>query len=118
MEEDENAHAEKEKEDKNGAAGGNNSENIDGEGGKDKKDGELQSGEDGSQSKSSSTMDTPNPFRDPGDAEKFWHRKLNMVDQSGMEDEDKDEDNVNATEKPDESNKDGAFEFASQEQDN
>merc|ERR1712238_650334 len=31
----------------------NNSENIDGEGGKDKKDGELQSGEDGSQSKSS-----------------------------------------------------------------
>eukprot|EP00555_Chaetoceros_dichaeta_P012486 CAMPEP_0198271850 /NCGR_PEP_ID=MMETSP1447-20131203/50740_1 /TAXON_ID=420782 /ORGANISM="Chaetoceros dichaeta, Strain CCMP1751" /LENGTH=1221 /DNA_ID=CAMNT_0043964667 /DNA_START=40 /DNA_END=3702 /DNA_ORIENTATION=- len=119
MEEDENAHAENEKEDKNGAAGGSNSENIDGGGGKDEKDGELQSGEDGSQSKSTSTMDTPNPFRDPGDAEKFWHRKLNMAEHSGMEDEDKVEDNnVNDTENPDDSNKDGVFEFTSQEQDN
>lgn len=118
MEEDENVHAENEKDDNNGAAGGSNSENVDGGGGKDEKDGELQSGEDGLQSKSSSTMDTPNPFRDPGDAEKFWHRKLNMAEYSGVEDEVNAEDNnATDTENIDNSNTDGAFEFTS-EQDN
>jgi len=40
----------------------------------------------------------PNPFRDPGDAEKFWHEKLNMIesgdegDQSAMANESNDAD--------------------------
>ena len=25
-------------------------------------------------------LDIPNPFRDPGDASKFWHRKLNIIE--------------------------------------
>merc|ERR1740136_274402 len=123
MNEDDNIHAENEKDNENGAAGGSNSESNEGGGGNDEKDGELQSGEDGLQSKSSSTMDTPNPFRDPGDAEKFWHKKLNMAEYSEVEDDGKVEEkvedkNTNETENVGNSNTDGAFEFVAQDQDN
>lgn len=65
----------------------------------------------------SEATDVPNPFSDPGEAEKFWHRKLNMItetdekeDNTAGENEgnqDKEKDNY------DEKNTDGMFEFVS-----
>jgi len=34
-----------------------------------------------------SPRDIPNPFKDPGDASKFWHRKLNVIDSNESPDE-------------------------------
>ena len=52
----------------------------------------------------------PNPFDNPGDAEKFWHDKLNMVnkDEENTDKTDKDEDDQNGK---DDANTNGTFEF-------
>ena len=59
------------------------------------------------------TSDIPNPFKDPGDATKFWNRKLNMLDsnpESGESMEQNEE-----VEEPQEK-QDGEFEFTSADQ--
>ena len=87
--------------------------------------GDFQSGrkQDTSEGKSSSTsLDAPNPFRDPGDAEEFWHRKLNVLN----EENDNDEAGPKDVTPPQAANSDideekdsnGTFEFTSKDQEN
>merc|ERR1711937_25520 len=56
-------------------------------------------------------QDIPNPLKDPGDANKFWHRKLNIVDSNDTPD-----DNVEENEAGDidesQIEKDGDFEYS------
>ncbi len=83
--------------------------------------GEFQNGQEESpESRTKDTaMDAPNPFRDPGDAEKFWHRKLDMVDNENNEDEQtndyKPQQSEDRVDNEKESN--GLFEFTSENQD-
>lgn len=60
-----------------------------------------------------SSSEIPNPFKDPGDASKFWHRKLNVIDSdpsnSEEVDTEKDEDNDHEDRKHD---KNGDFEYS------
>jgi midasin (ATPase involved in ribosome maturation) len=110
-----------EEEQDDGAGEGEEDDKVSGAGQSDANSGEMQDGEQGSGTKPSSTaMDAPNPFRDPGDAEKFWHKKLNVISdaqEDGAEEattkEEEDKDN-----NQDETNPDGDFEFTSKEQDN
>ena len=117
-EEDGQGDDEDEEEDE-GAGQGDQDDANEGAGQSDANSGEIQDGEQGSGTKPSSTsMDAPNPFRDPGDAEKFWHKKLNVI--SDAQEEEAEEANSNEKDNPDndESNPDGDFEFTSNEQDN
>jgi len=85
--------------------------------GKNDSEGGLQSENLGLQTNTSSTMDVPNPFLDPGIAEEFWHKKLNMIENSTEEDEEKIEDNrVKNTEDFDCNDVNAVFEFTSKEQ--
>eukprot|EP00978_Attheya_sp_CCMP212_P021232 scaffold61822_cov52-Attheya_sp.AAC.5 len=63
--------------------------------------------------------DIPNPFREPGSAEMYWHKKLNMVEGSPDE-EDKSTTNETTKEEEEKDNMDasGAFEFTDKNQDN
>ncbi|KAL3927916.1 MAG: hypothetical protein SGBAC_012881, partial [Bacillariaceae sp.] len=64
--------------------------------------------------------DIPNPFKDPGDASKFWHKKLNMVD-SSSDDKDNAEnvENDGTADEDQEADKNaGDFEYASKEENN
>ena len=36
--------------------------------------------------------EVPNPFRDPGDAEKFWHKRLNMMNESDCAEDEQESD--------------------------
>jgi midasin (ATPase involved in ribosome maturation) len=57
--------------------------------------------------------DAPNPLKSPGDASKFWHRKLNMMKSSRVSDSPSETLEINT----DENNEDkGAFEFANENQ--
>uniref|UniRef100_A0A7S3VEM6 Midasin n=1 Tax=Chaetoceros debilis TaxID=122233 RepID=A0A7S3VEM6_9STRA len=114
--ENEEAKGEEDEDEENGAGEGEKDEKESGAGQSDANSGEIQDGDQGSGTKPSSTsMDAPNPFRDPGDAEEFWHKKLNVI--SEADDEDSPEANTN-DEKNDQSNPDGDFEFSSKDQDN
>ena len=90
----------------------------------DNNSGDFQSGqEESSESKSSTTtMDVPNPFRDPGDAEKFWHRKLDLITENEKELEQEQEQmksqEENESSSNDERDPNGTFEFTSENQDN
>eukprot|EP00560_Eucampia_antarctica_P008285 CAMPEP_0197826570 /NCGR_PEP_ID=MMETSP1437-20131217/3511_1 /TAXON_ID=49252 ORGANISM="Eucampia antarctica, Strain CCMP1452" /NCGR_SAMPLE_ID=MMETSP1437 /ASSEMBLY_ACC=CAM_ASM_001096 /LENGTH=844 /DNA_ID=CAMNT_0043427063 /DNA_START=1 /DNA_END=2535 /DNA_ORIENTATION=- len=95
-----------------------NSNMDDGQGDDDDGEGNWQDGE-GNQGDSppgQKPLDLPNPFRDPGDAEKFWHKKLKMkedsLEENHMEDEG-DEENNNVDE---DINTNGMFEFAAKTQ--
>ena len=60
--------------------------------------------------------DIPNPMRNPGDAEKYWHKKLDMIQddmKDGADDTDKQADNETEEESRD---KDGQFEYTKTEQ--
>jgi midasin len=58
----------------------------------------------------------PNPFKDPGDASKFWHKKLNMVDSNPENDsEGGQEENITEEE---EQGKGGDFEYAPRDENN
>lgn len=109
-------------EDDEGAGQGEKDDQTSGAGQSDATSGQIQDGQDGSGSKPSSTaMDAPNPFRDPGDAEKFWHKKLNVIAdaQEDADGEDQnDQTNNGQDDKEDNTNPDGDFEFTSKEQDN
>jgi MoxR-like ATPase len=60
-------------------------------------------------------VDAPNPFRDPGDATKFWHKKLRMIEGGAEEagEEEAKEPNESLEENGDRA---GEFEYASKEQ--
>ena len=90
MEKDEAEGAEGE-EDENQGKG---AENDDGGEGEWKADEQTSEGN-GSENKKK-MMDAPNPFRDPGDVEKFWHKKLNMI----QDDNDAGESNDETEQKP------------------
>jgi midasin len=61
----------------------------------------------------------PNPFKDPGDASKFWHKKLNMVDSNpDNESEGGAEEDAAKEEEGLEQKTEGDFEYAPQEQKN
>ena len=49
-------------------------------------EGTWEDGEENTESNPRS-LDAPNPFRDPGDAEKFWHEKLSMIENDQTEEE-------------------------------
>jgi MoxR-like ATPase len=51
--------------------------------------------------------EVPNPFKSPGDVEKFWHRKLNVIQSQSQED---DAPSTNDAEEEDRVDKDGQFE--------
>eukprot|EP00979_Chaetoceros_neogracilis_P011124 scaffold2695_cov256-Chaetoceros_neogracile.AAC.6 len=110
-----------EEEQDDGAGEGEEDDKTSGAGQSDANSGEMQDGEQGSGSKPNPTaMDAPNPFRDPGDAEKFWHKKLNVI--SDAQDDEAEEATKNEEQgddnNPDDANPDGDFEFTSKEQDN
>ncbi len=91
--------------------------------------GDFQNGPESSksESKSASAMDAPNPFRDPGDAEKFWHRKLDMIkdnmdgeqdnEDSATKAEDNNSDDNDEPPTPENKDSEGTFEFTSNDQD-
>ena len=84
-------------------------------------DGNWQKGKDeeqNSESQNESFDDVPNPFRNPGDAEKFWHKKLDMI-QDSQEDQDQPSDH-NGQEPQEEENKekDGQFEYTKEGESN
>lgn len=82
-------------------------------------DGNWQRGKDGDQNDSQNEAfdDVPNPFRSPGDAEKFWHKKLDMI-QDSQQDQEKSTEN-NGHEQQDEiKKKDGQFEYTKEGEDN
>ena len=58
--------------------------------------------------------EAPNPFKNPGDATKFWHQKLNMVETENTED------TLDTGENPSEEQQHGTgeFEYVSEEQKN
>jgi midasin (ATPase involved in ribosome maturation) len=108
----------------NGGEGDNNESNPGAGGQTNDSSGDFQSGqEESSQTKTpkSTAMDAPNPFRDPGDAEKFWHKKLDMItenEDSNADANDNEEEKEEDATGGDEKDTDGTFEFTSQNQDN
>ena len=63
-----------------------------------------------------SKMEAPNPFRNPGDAEKFWHEKLNIADESAKEETDVCEQDQEEADGSDNKNPNGTFEFTNGQQ--
>ncbi|KAL7554496.1 hypothetical protein ACHAWF_017951, partial [Thalassiosira exigua] len=83
-------------------------------------DGNWQRGEDPEQSSESQSKafdDIPNPFRSPGDAQKFWHKKLDVI-QDSQQDQETSSENVpqESHDKLDDS--DGKFEYTREGEDN
>ncbi len=60
--------------------------------------------------------DVPNPFRSPGDADKFWHKKLNMIQDRQKDEQPSEETNQDQQEEVKE--KDGQFEYTQEAEDN
>uniref|UniRef100_A0A7S2K0T1 VWFA domain-containing protein n=1 Tax=Leptocylindrus danicus TaxID=163516 RepID=A0A7S2K0T1_9STRA len=63
-----------------------------------------------------SKMEAPNPFRNPGDAEKFWHEKLNIADESAKEEAELCEQDQKDADGSDDKNPSGTFEFTNGQQ--
>jgi len=110
---DENENQGNSQDDDNSAMDVGQGDDEDGEG--NWQDGE---GNEGSTPPEQKSSDLPNPFRDPGDAEKFWHKKLKMKEDSLNEDQDHteneaDDENNSIDENV---NTNGMFEFASKSQ--
>lgn len=60
-----------------------------------------------------SSSEIPNPFKDPGDASKFWHRKLNIVDSTEHGDgESNTEENENNNREDGHEEQNGDFEYS------
>merc|ERR1711937_459270 len=56
-------------------------------------------------------QDIPNPLKDPGDANKFWHRKLNIVDSNDAPDDNVEENKAGDIDES-QIEKDGDFEYS------
>jgi midasin len=63
-----------------------------------------------------STANIPNPFRDPGDAEKYWHRRLNLLHRSESNGDMNIDDEIKEDEKPQPQNSAGLYEFVQSNQ--
>ena len=61
--------------------------------------------------------DIPNPFRSPGDADKFWHKKLHML-QDRQKDEQPSEHSTSQEQHDESKEKDGQFEYTQDGEDN
>lgn len=85
-------------------------------------DGNWQKGKDeeqNSDSQNESFDDVPNPFRSPGDAEKFWHKKLDMIQDSQQDNPDQPTESTGQDQRAEENKvKDGQFEYTQDGQDN
>jgi len=118
--ENEDAAGEDNEEDDNGAGEGDTNENNPGGGGQSNdSSGDIQSGKDTSaQMKQSMSMNAPNPFRDPGDAEEFWHKKLDVIAEAEDDGqlEESTQKNDNDCEGNNDDNTKGAFEFTTENQ--
>jgi midasin (ATPase involved in ribosome maturation) len=68
----------------------------------------------GNKNTSASHQQTPNPFNNPGDATKFWHKKLNIIERKVGEDSlaQSTSENYDQTEDDQEKEKHGEFEYA------
>ena len=87
-----------------------------GTGGDGNGEGEFQQGEDINRMEfNSNNLNVPNPFRDPGDAEQFWHRKLNMVEdtENSAEDKETHDETKDSSDMNQNTDIGGTFEFAS-----
>lgn len=81
-------------------------------------DGSWQRGKDEDRNnKNEAFDDVPNPFRSPGDAEKFWHKKLDMI-QDSQQDQDQSTENTGQEQQDDIKEKDGQFEYSKEGEDN
>ena len=61
--------------------------------------------------------DVPNPMRNPGDAEKYWHKKLDMIqDANGADDTEQPAADDEAEQQESSRDKDGQFEYTKTEQ--
>lgn len=60
--------------------------------------------------------DVPNPFRSPGDAEEFWHKKLDMIEDS-QQDEERATDTNGREQQEEAKDKDGQFEYTKEGED-
>ena len=71
--------------------------------------------EKGESNEGADSLQTPNPFNNPGDATKFWHKKLKMIQnqEKGGEEETPDED---VAMEEDEGEAEGEFEFTASDQ--
>jgi midasin (ATPase involved in ribosome maturation) len=72
--------------------------------------------EDNTKSKES-PHDVPNPLKDPGDANKFWHRKLNVIDSNDSPDDHSVKDNEVDDNDVSQNQKDGDFEYSGDQAD-
>ncbi|KAK1736592.1 midasin [Skeletonema marinoi] len=77
-------------------------------------DGNWQKGrdeeQDGSTNQSEQHNEVPNPFRSPGDAEKFWHKRLDIIQDDSQREEETDVSEEQANEEENKQ-KDGQFEY-------
>eukprot|EP00980_Cylindrotheca_fusiformis_P010227 scaffold2271_cov130-Cylindrotheca_fusiformis.AAC.22 len=62
--------------------------------------------------------DIPNPFKNPGDASKFWHKKLNIVDSDPANEPEGGQKDDAVMEEETGEKRNGEFEFTPQEQNN
>ena len=60
--------------------------------------------------------DVPNPFRSPGNAEKFWHKKLDMI-QDSQQDEEQPTETTGQEQQDEIKDKDGQFEYTKEGED-
>lgn len=83
-------------------------------------DGNWQRGKDeeqNSESQNDAFDDIPNPFRSPGDADKFWHKKLDMI-QDSPQDQEQPIENAGQESQEENKEKDGQFEYTKEGEDN
>jgi midasin (ATPase involved in ribosome maturation) len=66
------------------------------------------------QTEESTQSDAPNPFKSPGDVQKFWHKKLGIVDSQNPQSDD----DAMEAQNEDETNPDGEFEYVNENQNN
>jgi len=59
-----------------------------------------------------SPNDVPNPMKDPGDASKFWHRKLNVIESNDTPEDDNGGDDQVDDKDVSQSQNDGTFEYS------
>jgi len=83
-------------------------------------DGNWQRGKDeepNNESQGEAFDDVPNPFRSPGEAEKFWHKKLDMI-QDSQQDQDQSTENIGSELQEENKEKEGQFEYTKDGEDN
>jgi midasin (ATPase involved in ribosome maturation) len=99
--------------DTSGAQGAAQSQSeSNGGGGFSERDGAVDEARESQQDESKEEI--PNPFKNPGDASKFWHKKLNIV--SNEDQEESNDEPQEQSENPDSSDVKGDFQYTSKEE--